>query len=46
MFEPSFKERDFQRWKAEGKIDDSKIAIFRQLSIFTGVDKPTVFKSG
>ncbi|KAB7688992.1 hypothetical protein GBN24_11980 [Plesiomonas shigelloides] len=32
MHEPSFTEKDFERWKREGKLSDSKFNLFLQFS--------------
>lgn len=33
MSEPSFVEKDFQRWGREGKLSEDKIELFRQFAV-------------
>lgn len=33
MFEPSFEEKDFDKWHTEGKIDDSSLMVFKAIKL-------------
>ena len=43
MFEPSFEEKDFAKWHAEGKIDDSSLKVFKAIKL-TNPEKKPVFE--
>ena len=40
MFEPSFEEKDFDKWHAEGKIDDSSLMVFKAIKLTNPEKKP------
>lgn len=40
MFEPSFEEKDFTKWLAEGKVDDESLRVFRAIKLTDPLKKP------
>lgn len=40
MFEPSFEEKDFAKWHAQGKIDDSSLMVFKAIKLTNPEKKP------